>query len=615
MSLEDLEKVLYGEEEEKKNEKSEFIKSEPLKKISTWTKNEKKDSKILVFSNLRKLGEFVGWLLAAMVVASFSFWLASVDRVSGGLEVSIIAPSEVRRGVPLEVVVEIFNRMDQQLEESNLELRLPNGLVFMESPDRASQSRTLGLVQANTLLKQAFKVLPVAEENSIREISVDLSYKRGKNLFSSTAEHELKIQKVFLNLEAELPERILRGGSLPIGLKLKNELDSNSPAFLVRAEYPSSFTPQELETEGEAGVWHFSSLTPAEEKKISVKGVFQSSNNKPLAIPFKVIIPLGLKEFIIAEKVVVVEAAPSPVVLNISLNNSDGLVAKFGDTLRYSVNYRNESGVALSGVTVRLGLTGSWFDWSSVQTNGAFDSVRNEVVWTSSKIPEFKLLEPNASGELELSIRLLAAPTRVSGSYSVRASARLDSPTVPHYLEADQTSVSTNLETKLNGPVYLDARALHRDPDSGFVNNGPFPPRAGEKTEYTIHWILRNFSNELKNVSLSAALPAGVEWSGHLKNSDSPEPTFDSSTNKVVWNLARIAPGRGATSVPVEAVFQIVATPSISMAGNFQALLSETVLEALDSFTGTEVLIRDTGLSTRLPDDSTVGENQGRVVP
>jgi hypothetical protein len=192
---------------------------------------------------------------------------------------------------------------------------------------------------------------------------------------------------------------------------------------------------------------------------------------------------------------------------------------------------------------------------------------------------------------------------------------RFVSPTVPHYLDADETSVSTNLETKLNGPVYLDARALHRDPDSGFVNSGPFPPKVGEKTEYTIHWVLRNFSNELKNVSISASLPAGVEWLSKVKSSDSPEPIFDSENNKVVWNLARIAPGRGATSAPLEAVFQVSATPSASMVGTFQNLFSETVLEALDSFTGTDVLLRDVGLSTRLSDDLTIGENQGRVVP
>jgi hypothetical protein len=238
------------------------------------------------------------------------------------------------------------------------------------------------------------------------------------------------------------------------------------------------------------------------------------------------------------------------------------------------------------------------------------------VVWNSNKVSEFKLLEPNASGELKISIRLQAAPTRISGSYSVRAAGKLTSPTVPHYLsDADETSVSTNLETKLNGPVYLDARALHRDPDSGFINNGPFPPKVGEKTEYTVHWILRNFSNELKNVSISASLPVGVEWVDKVKSSDSPQPTFDSENNKVVWNLPRIAPGRGATSVPLEAIFQISATPSISMTGSFQNLLSETVLGALDSFTGTEVLLRDGGLSTRLSDDVTIGENQGRVVP
>ncbi len=614
MSLEDLEKALYVSEEEKSPKKKVISKNEPKLSFS-WPSIKKEGPASLWFLKFKKIGSFLGWLVAALVVAAFSFWLAAADRAAGGLEVSILAPDEIRRGVPVEVVVEIFNGFNQQLEDGRLEVRLPNGLVFIETPDRASQNRNLGLIQANTLLKQSFKVLPVAEENSLREISSDFSYKRGKNLFSSEAEHEFKIQKTFLSLEPELPERILRGGSLPIGLKIKNELETESPAFLLRAEYPNSFTPQETETEGEAGVWRFSGLAAGEEKTISVKGVFQSSDNKPLTVPFKAIIPLGLKEFTIAEKTIVAEAAPSPVSLNLSVNGGDGAISKFGETLRYSINYKNESGVALSGVTVRLGLVGSWFDWSSVQTDGSFDSVRNEVIWNSSKVPEFKLLEPNAAGELELSIRLQAAPSRVSGNYSVRASARLDSPTVPHYLEADQTSVSTSLETKLNGPVYLDARALHRDPDSGFVNSGPFPPKAGEKTEYTVHWILRNFSNELKNVSIAASLPAGVEWLGQVKNSDSPEPVFDAETNKVVWNLSRIAPGRGASSVPVEAIFQISATPAASLVGNFQSLLSETVLEALDSFTGTEVLLRDTGLSTRLPDDPTVGENQGRVVP
>ncbi len=614
MSLEELEKTLYGSEE-KVNKKIPVVERVKKDLPNSWFANEKNPEESFWISKFQKIGGFLGWSMAALVVVSISLWLASIERSSGGLEVSIVALSEVRRGVPTEVVVEVFNQMEQPLEDGNLELRLPAGLVFIDSPDRSSESRNLGLVQANTMLKQTFKILPVAEENSIREILVDFSYKRGKNLFSAEAEHEFKIQRAFVSLEPELPERVLRGGSLPIGLKIKNELETESPSFLLRAEYPASFIPTEKETEGYLGEWRFSGLAINEEKKISVKGIFQGSDNKPLTIPFRVVIPLGLKEFVIAEKTVVAETAPSPVILNLYLNNGEGSVARFGDALNYSVNYKNESGVALSNVVVRLGLVGSWFDWSSIQTNGSFDSVRNEVIWNSSQVSDFRLLEPNASGELKVSIRLQAAPTRVSGSYSVRAVGRFVSPTVPHYLDADETSVSTNLETKLNGPVYLDARALHRDPDSGFVNSGPFPPKVGEKTEYTIHWVLRNFSNELKNVSISASLPAGVEWLNKVKSSDSPEPIFDSENNKVVWNLARIAPGRGATSAPLEAVFQVSATPSASMVGTFQNLFSETVLEALDSFTGTDVLLRDVGLSTRLSDDLTIGENQGRVVP
>ena len=90
-------------------------------------------------------------------------------------------------------------------------------------------------------------------------------------------------------------------------------------------------------------------------------------------------------------------------------------------------------------------------------------------------------------------------------------------------------------------------------------------------------------------------------------------PQYNERTQEVVWLVEKIAATRGIIGEPVEAIFQIEAIPSAS--GNYWPLIGETVLKGKDDFTGLEISSKDFPVTTLLPDDSTVGSQQGIVKP
>lgn len=80
------------------------------------------------------------------------------------------------------------------------------------------------------------------------------------------------------------------------------------------------------------------------------------------------------------------------------------------------------------------------------------------------------------------------------------------------------------------------------------------------------------------------------------------------------WTVEQIMATKGVLGDPVEAIFQIEATPNIIQVGQPMPILNETMLKAIDTFTNIELIGSDTGLTTQLADDPTIGQDQGAVI-
>jgi len=166
----------------------------------------------------------------------------------------------------------------------------------------------------------------------------------------------------------------------------------------------------------------------------------------------------------------------------------------------------------------------------------------------------------------------------------LKVGAEISSPTVPNYVASDQTIGLADLQTKVAGEIAINSQALFYDSGSGFSNSGSFPPKVNLPTNFTIHWAVTNYSTDVSKVKIKAFLQSGVRWTNQVKSNINSIPTYNERTQEVIWLIDRIPATKGVVSNPVEAIFQVEATPNITQFKQQMPLLSATSIQASDEF-------------------------------
>ena len=62
-------------------------------------------------------------------------------------------------------------------------------------------------------------------------------------------------------------------------------------------------------------------------------------------------------------------------------------MAKLGDSLNYTLTYTNNSNVTFKSVNVSATLAGAMYDFSSLQTDGSFNSKTDTIAWSAANTP------------------------------------------------------------------------------------------------------------------------------------------------------------------------------------------------------------------------------------
>ena len=171
-----------------------------------------------------------------------------------------------------------------------------------------------------------------------------------------------------------------------------------------------------------------------------------------------------------------------------------------------------------------------------------------------------------------------------------------------------------NFETKIvkiNSDLQIVSKALYYD--GPFQNSGPIPPKAENKTTYTILWTVTNSANTISGVEARAILPFYVRFTG-MTSPPSENLFYNESTREVLWKLEKVSPGAGLTGDPREVAFQVELSPSLSQVGSIPQLLSETVLTGTDNFTNSTIKTTRSALNTKLANDSQFKSGNEKVV-
>lgn len=555
-------------------------------------------------------------ILAILGIAAASFYTYQYLKSSSVL-LSLKAPSEVLAGIPFKIDAKFENNSQKILSKIRLSLDLPESAISPEEGDKRVISRDFPDLAPGSSLNAEFPVFVLNKGASIKRFQVSVFYsteaaglnttfKEYKTLDISTVDPAIK-------LDLNVPEKVLSSENFEIKVDYKNISDFKFQEAELDVELPASFKIKKTDPSPQSGTtWILKDLDKDEGGAVKILGSIIAPDNSFFEVRSSVKTSVG----IIDEKTASINIAPSPLSINVSLNNAANYITRAGDALRYVIHYKNSSDTDLSDVIVKAKLTGEMFDFNTTVSNGYFASKDNTLTWNPANTSEFRLLSPGAEGNLTFEIRTKTSyPIRrlSDKNFALKVSVEISSPTVPYYVSADKTAAVTNLETKVAGAVEVETKVFFKDP-SGIINTGPLPPQVNKSTTFTVHWLLKSFAVDLKNIEARATLLPGVKFLKAVKNDIGSEIIYNERGNGIVLKVESLPANKGVISSPVEIIFQIEAVPSSNQVGQIMPLVSETKTSATDTFTNTE-LFNSSPVKTTQVDDIGSGIGQGTVIP
>jgi len=560
---------------------------------------------------------------ASVAIIGVSVWYVFRFQNTRGLDVVMEVPDEVLSGVPFDLKVNFSNNSGAILEDARLTLILPEGAAFFgQDPQKTIDHTSLGVVGIGSLVQESYPIILFAPDESEKEFRVTVNYSTESlgARFEKSGRIQTTVSASGLLVEMRMPEKVVSGDEFESEVVYKNVSDRDFSDLELRLEYPASYTfvSASLKPDRENNIWQLGDLRKGSEGSFKVRGSIIGNEGDHFEMKSHLTMEASGQTYLLHQGAASIPISSSPLVLAIHLPQGDGYVANPGDVLMYTVSYVNNTDTPLRDVMVRIQLVGEMYDMGSIQTNGITRLSDNTIIWNTASVPELALLDAGQAGAVAFSIKTKDVyPVRrfSDKNFTLKATAEAESPTVPSSISASRVFSRARLETKVSGKVVIDAQALFRDAASGILNKGAFPPRVGQSTNFTIHWVIKNFATDINNIEVRAVLGNNVKMVGEAKSNIGSLPAYEQATNEMVWRVDKVQANQGAVGTPIEGIFQIEVVPSSEMVGNYMNLLGQTLLRATDVFAGKEISASDVGLTSALPDDPTVGQQNGIVQP
>ena len=567
-----------------------------------------KQKKILIISSA------IFFVVLIVSGAFFYFWLTSFKKSL--VDFSISGPTQIASGEPAVYSIAYWNNAQQILQNAVLTIRYPQDALV--SNGRNIQNIDLGNIGIGGGGKQEISLAFVGPDKSIQKLEAVLSYKpqNTSSSFENNVSKEVAINGSALTIDFKTPETVLPNLRNIYNIHYKNNTDKVFKDVSIEVIYPSvfNFVSTDRPPSKSNNVWNLGDLSSNEEGNIVIIGILRNDTNVSFNLAIGVSENGKLCKF--SQNSTQINLAPLPLKLDITANDLSSLTANPGDFIRFVIHYENSAGIALNDVILKAKLDGLMYDFATLKTDGFYNGLDNTITWNASNLPAFKNLTSGSSGKVEFSINVkprFVIRTFRDKNFLLQVSATLQTPTVPASLAVKELSAQSDFTAKLNTKTELKAKGYYFD--SAISNSGPLPPKVNQKTTYTVHWQLTNYSNDLDNVVVKTTLPEGVAWLNKKAGAGSATLEYNERTGELMWNVGKLQAATGVLLDPYEVIFQLALTPPITQVGQTVPVISDSTLTAKDTFTDSDISATAPAIKTDMPDDSGVGILKSKIQP
>ncbi len=551
-----------------------------------------------IYSKIDKISRPVFWTALAVFVltaAGIGFYFYSY-LVNRDIAFTLNAPQNVLSGVPFDIEAGAKNNFNNSLNDVKISLVLPDGAFFTgENQGKRYYDKNFGNLGKDANFQERISVVIIPGGQTLK-FDVKISYYTpalgSKARFEQTRTVEVSADEPALKLDISAPQKILNNEDFEVEIRYQNISNIQFENTKLKLDYPSFFTFKSatVTPSSRNNIWKLGSLlAKGVEGNFTIKGKVVNPNDSlsNFEIIGELTAEISGQKYSINKKSAQLNIASSPLILNVSLNNNPNYIASLRDILRYRINYRNSSDIGLNDIVITAKLTGEMFDFKTLVSNSFFDSKSNTITWNVANTPNLRVINPGGEGYVEFQIQAkeyYPIKRQSDKNFTLNVAAEISSPTVPYYVSSDKTISFANLKNNVSGAVTITAKALFYDPSSGINNKGQLPQKVNQPTNFTIHWALTNYSTDVSNVKISAFLQSGVRWTGQVKSSINSVPSYDERTQEVIWNIDKVLATQGVILSPIEAIFQVEATPNVTQAGQNMPLLGQIMIQAKDDF-------------------------------
>lgn len=523
-------------------------------------------------------------------------------------EVSFEAPENAVLGDVFPITVIFANNSETLLRDVKVSLNLPSGAFFSDGKNEVRKMREVGTMDVGEIHKEVFNISVIDASSTEKTFRTDVSY------LPATLNKSLTLSRNFtapvekpVSMVLNVPKEVAAGEDFSWSVAYENVSDKDWTILLsltAPKDFSSNFSQAPIVAKaGEKGETVFTGAATLPDNsifnlRVQMKGVLKN------------------REYVIEDASSDVAIKTSPLSLKIFLNTSgDTGAVKVGDRLHYGLFCLNLSGKTFKNVVIKANFQGDMYDLSGIEAYGLSSVKSGTVFWNYAIDPSLVAIEPGQSREIGISIPLKTAyqVKRVNDkNFTVKITANIESSTESFYGKNVRVVSVASLESKLAGDFKIETRAYFRDAASGIVNEGNLPLRVAIPTDFTVHWSLSSYATDMSSVEVRAMLPVGVNLTGKQIVAVG-ELNFDPVKREVVWKIPKVLANTGIMDKPLEAVFQVRATPIDEFIGSYVPLLRETKVSGVDDFTGLQIVATGLAANSSLPDDPTVSPLDGLV--
>lgn len=534
----------------------------------------------------------------------------------GEVSLSLLGPAAVTSGDVVELTMSYENPLTVPLTNVELRASYPESFFFDESTPTSTDpdGRTWRITGIAAGEKASITVRGRLYGKIADTFTFEGTLSYQPENFSSTFEKHAslltQVAATRLVVEKIVPAQASVGNEVRYQVKLYTaEKEEESLVVKIVPQFPGTF---ELGTgttpfiKGE-NAWELTGLTTEEDTpinsdaipSITIVGRFTGDPEpeQKLVLSYYVKAPNNAL-YLEREDELVTQLVKGDFLLSLVLNGESTTKAvTLGETLTYTLSYKNQSASNANDVRLELLLPTGYFTYDTLIMDPVGKRDKDTLIWTKDEVEDLAVVSSGNEGSVDVSVSTKKILDKGVDASSFVTEARATIRSLAN-VESNIEVKSNTITSPINSDLGWDIKARYYNDEDIPVGTGPMPPKVGKTTTLRIFWKLSSGPHTVSSVKIRGKLPSNVTFTGK-KYTSKGTLDFNADTRTVSWDVDRLDKDGGEIS----ADFEVSITPTYDDVNKILLLMPAPTLTALDQDTEGEIKLEGKAVTTDLPDD------------